>query len=439
MTIKTFEAVANGDALELRMYGVIGSRWDENAVTADAVARALKDAPNCKTITIKMSSPGGAAFEGLAIRSMLSAHPAKVICEVEGLSASAASIIAMSADVIKMHEGTAMMIHEASTYTGGDIQEHERAIAALTTLNDGMSALYAARSGLSKEDCAALMAAETWLTPEQAVEKKFADEVVKGKGKKASAAPTSFDLTPFNYRHAPAQFVAQAVVTPPVTPITAPEKTTAPLEKTTMSLALIATALGLDSSAEAAAVTSAVAKLQARIVATEGQLTELRTITGAQDNEGLRGAVLGHMEASKQLPALKATIEEQNKSIEDRDRAALFAADAADPQGRKLTPALLKLLESKSCSEVREYLAAAPHVVAVAAPVKKQPAVTATPGSTSDAVETLSHDGKSWEQMTPAEKHNLHATAPEIFAALKANHAERGSPRPPTTTQRASA
>jgi ATP-dependent Clp protease protease subunit len=434
MNIKTFEAVANGDALELRMYGVIGSMWSDSAVTADAVARALKESPNCKTITIKMSSPGGAAFEGMAIRSMLSAHPARVTCEIEGLAASAASVIAMGADCIKMHEGSAMMVHEASTMTGGDIQEHERAIAALTALNDGMASVYAARSGMDKTECLALMAAETWLTPSQAVEKKMADEVVKAK--QPSAAPTAFDLTPFHYRNAPQQFAAAATQE-----FTATAKQPPPLEKKTMSFARIATALGLDSSAEEAAVTGAVAKLQARANAAEAPLAELRSITGAQDVDSMIGAVRGFAEAAKQLPELKAQLAEQTKANEEQERASIVAADAVDPEGRRLTPALIALFATKPVSELKAFVAVAPHVVVMQQSAKKQPAVTssASVGGGSPASQIVTHEGKSWEQMTPAAKHNLHVDAPEIYAALKANHAERGSPRAQTTTQGASA
>lgn len=436
--MKPFEAVATGDTLELRMYGVIGSRWDENAVTATQVSRALKESPNCKTILIRMSSPGGAAFEGAAIRSMLAQHSAKVTCEVEGLCASAASIIAMAADTIRMHEGTAMMIHEASTITQGDAQEHRRAMDALTTLNDGMASLYAARSGMGKEECLTLMAAETWLTPEQAVEKKFADEVIKGK--QPPAAFFAFDLKPFGYRHVPDQFTA--AVKPPQ-------------ETKDMSLAQIATALGLDSSSDAAAALGAVANLQARTQAADQSLAELRALTNTADIAALTGAVRGLIEAAKQVPALQATIAEQKAAIEahavtaeEQKRASIFAADKADPKGRKLTPALEKFYAEKtedgkykrSVGEIEAFLAVAPHTAIVtqqAAATKpvvatQQPAVTST-GTAAPAAESgteiLTHNGKAWEQLEPAEKHNLYVDNPELYAALQANHAQRGKPR----------
>lgn len=442
--MKPFEAVAAGDTLELRMYGVIGSRWDESAVTANQVSRALKESPNCKTILIRMSSPGGAAFEGAAIRSMLAAHPATVTCEVEGLAASAASIIAMSADVIRMHEGTAMMIHEASTITQGDAQEHRRAMDALTTLNDGMAALYAARSGMPKEECLKLMAAETWLTPEQAVEKKLANEVIKGK--QPPAAFFAFDLKPFGYRHVPDQFTA--AVTPPQ-------------ETRDMSLALIATALGLDSTADAAAVQGAVGKIQARTAGLEKQLNELLALAGAQDHAGMLGALRGFMEAAKQLPALQATIDKQREQIakqeastDEQKRASIFAADAAAPKGRKLTPAMVSFWSEKdeagnykrSTAELEAFLKIAPVQVVVqnaqtATTQQQQPAVTSTgtaaPSGNSEHA-PVTYEGKTWEQMTFAARQDLFGDDKATYDALFADWKRRGSPKAPKQ-QRASA
>lgn len=439
---KTFEALSAGDTLELRIYGVIGSRWDDG-VTSSLVAAALQNAPNAKSILVRMSSPGGAAFEGNAIRSMLAAHPARVTCEIEGLAASAASVIAMSADTIRMHEGSAMMIHEASTWTEGDAQEHQRAIDALTTLNDGMASIYAARSGMDKKQCLKLMAAETWLTPAQAVEKKLADEVVAGK--QSAAAPMAFDLKQFGYRNAPEKFTAAAT--------TAPQ-----METTKMSLAQIATALGLDSAADAAAVMASLGKLQSQLGAAERPLAELRALTGAGDNVALLGAVRGIAETAKQVPALKSQLEaaagelaKQADAMEEQRRDAIIAADKADPKGRKLTPALETFWTEKdketgkakrSVAELEAYMAAAAHQVVVATTVvqpKVKTSVTPTAAATGGGgIEPVTHEGKTWEQMEPWEKQNLFVDLPEVYAALQANWKERGKPRA-QTSKRASA
>lgn len=508
---KVFEALANGQSLELRMYGVIGRRWDDNAVTSEAVSRALKENPSCKNILVKISSPGGAAFEGLTIRSMLAAHPAHVTTEVEGLAASAASVIAMAGDVIRMHAGSALMIHEASTMTEGDAQEHERAISALEALNDGMATIYAARSGMDKNKCREMMSAETWLTPEAAMDKGFCDEITAAK--QPSSATAAFDLGAFGYKNAPEWLAADGSKKRPKkiavgdritvsadmahSPEASGDGTVAEIstsalgirfdsmpdeihhwyvesevqrlppsaaksvqkqqftaiadqatqmEKPKMSLARIATALGLADSAEEAAVIAALGKAQARMTAAEGVLAELRAVASAEDNDALMGAVRGYKDAAAQLPALKAQVDAQAKSLEEQERSALFAADAADPAGRKLTPATQEYWKGRPVAELKSYLAVAPVVMPATAakttPSSQQntPASAAVSGATP---EKLTHDGKAWEDFTPQEKHLLfeNAATRSIYYALKANHAARGKPLPSKTnpSKRASA
>lgn len=411
------------------MYGPIGAGFFGEGVSADSISQALKNAPDCKHILLRISSPGGAIFDGLAIRSMLSEHSAHVVCEVEGIAASAASIIAMGADVIKMHEGSALMMHRASVATRGNVAEHAKAVNALTALDDGMASVYAARSGMSKDDCVHMMDSETWLTPAQAVDKKFADEVVPAK--KSASAPIAFDLRPFGYLNAPQQFTAQATLP-------------APLETKTMSFARIATAIGLDSSADEAAVISALGKVtsraEERAQALEAPLAELRTLTSTSSNEAMIGAVRGFEAAAKQLPEMQAKIEAAAKAAEEAKRAALLAADASDTKGRKLTPAMITFWATQPVATFEAFLAVAPHQVQVTQPGTPQPAVSSTGAAVSGgAPQILTHEGKSWEQMSPAAKHNLRVDSPDVYEALRANHAERGSPRAQPTTQRASA
>lgn len=425
---KPFEALTSGDTLEMRMYGPIGGSMFDGGISAERVSEALDQAQGCSHILLRLSSPGGAAFDGMAIRAMLSAHPAKVTCEVEGLAASAASIVAMGADVIKMHEGSAMMVHRASTFTGGDVAEHQKAINALTALDEGMAAVYAARSGASKDDCVHMMEAETWLTAEQAVAKKLADVVVPAK--KSSGAPTAFDLKPFGYRNAPKQFTASARV--------------ATQTETHMSLARIATALGLDGSAEEAAVIAALGNAQARKNAAESALAELRAVVSAETNEALLGALRGLQAAAAQLPEIKAQLAEQTKLNDEQERAAAIAADAADPKGRKLVPASIAFWSEKDkegnykypAAMFKAFLATAPHVLVVTpAAAAAQPAAAAS-GSSSEVVK---HDGKAWEDTAPIAKQALYESDRATYEALKANHIARGKPRAQAQQQRESA
>lgn len=110
-TIKhEFKAEATNDTTEITIYGDIGESWWNESVSANDVKNALEQVES-DTITIRLNSPGGDAFDGIAIYNQLKNHKAKVIVNVEGLAASAASIIAMAADELIMNTGSMMMIH----------------------------------------------------------------------------------------------------------------------------------------------------------------------------------------------------------------------------------------------------------------------------------------------------------------------------------------
>lgn len=415
--MKLFEALmlADDSSCELRMYGRIGKTLFDDGITAGQVGEALAKAPNARTLNVKLSSPGGAVFEGMAIRSMLSAHPAKVIVDVEGLAASAGSVIAMSGDTIRMHEGAAFMLHDSRIDTmGGNIAAHKRAIAAMESINDGAAAIYAMRSGLPKERVVQLMNEETWLTPAQAKELGFIDEVVPGK---SAPARMYFDLGSYGYQNVPPHIAAQLAAVPPRA-----------REKTTMGYERIAMALGLNADgAEEAAVLAAVTGMQTRLRSRDALLGELRTLTGKQDEAEMLGAVRGMAEGAAQVVLLTQQNTALTKQVEDSERAALIAADAVDAKGRKLTPALAKHFETRSAAELRAFLEVAPHVVVVGGQPAKQPgaSVTLEPGGAPPPAAPVLFEGKKWEELTAMAKHNLHEENLEMYDALRADYIAR--------------
>ncbi len=176
-----FRAETRGSVLELSILGVIGDRWwDDDAVSAKAIKRKLDDAGDVKTIRVLINSPGGDAFDGLAVQSLLKRHPARVEVEILGWAASAASIIAMAGDSISMHEGSMLMVHEAWTCACGNAKDFRSAAETLDKLNSSMLDVYARRTGRSREELSPIVSAETWMTSHEAVEAKFADAVIVG-------------------------------------------------------------------------------------------------------------------------------------------------------------------------------------------------------------------------------------------------------------------
>src|SRR5688572_26772936 len=97
---------------ELFIDDIIGGDWWFTGVTAKFVNKWLKENAKAKEILVRVNSPGGDVFEGMAIMNALKRADARVIIEVEGLAASSASFIAMAGDEVRIHKGAQMMIHE---------------------------------------------------------------------------------------------------------------------------------------------------------------------------------------------------------------------------------------------------------------------------------------------------------------------------------------
>jgi HK97 family phage major capsid protein len=178
----TIKAAAEGATLELALIGEVG--WEINA---SVLQRALVG--RTEDLTINLFSYGGDAIEGLAIYSMLARYPGKKRMVIDGVAASAASVIAMAGDEIVMPESSFLMIHEAwglAIGGSGDLRQQADLIDRIST---AYRQTYSARSGMSTEDVASLMAAESWLTAAEAVEFGFATEAAPAREIRSAAVP----------------------------------------------------------------------------------------------------------------------------------------------------------------------------------------------------------------------------------------------------------
>ncbi|EFK9360670.1 Clp protease ClpP, partial [Escherichia coli] len=127
---------------------------------------------------LRIHSPGGDIFEGLAIYNALKNHPAKKIVHIEGMAASMASFIAMCGDHIVMPENAMMMIHAPRGVTAGVSGDVRRFADLMDKLGDTMAETYAGRTGRSKQEITAMMEAETWMDGNECKANGFADEVI---------------------------------------------------------------------------------------------------------------------------------------------------------------------------------------------------------------------------------------------------------------------
>jgi len=163
---------------EIIIYEPIGEDWLGDGLTASRFDSELRALGDVSQITVRINSPGGAVFDGLAIYNILRRHDALVHVFVDGLAASAASIIAMAGDQITMGIGTQLMIHNPWSVQVGDSNDMRAAADTLDVIREGMLDAYEERTGLEREELLRMVDAETWLGPAVAVEKGFADDIV---------------------------------------------------------------------------------------------------------------------------------------------------------------------------------------------------------------------------------------------------------------------
>lgn len=180
---RAFNAVKLADSvLELNMLDIIGEDWwTGGGITSGRVKAALDANKDAKTIRVLMNSPGGDAFEGLAIQSLLKRTGARVEIEIIGMAASAATVIAMAGDSIAIHEGAMFMIHEAWTISMGTKRDMRQVADFLEKVDGSILAIYARRTGRTADEITPLVEATTWMTAQEAVDQKFATSVIPAK------------------------------------------------------------------------------------------------------------------------------------------------------------------------------------------------------------------------------------------------------------------
>ena len=171
-----FRAALRSDGVyELLVYEEIGENWwDGSGITAKGFKQELDGGGTYARIALRINSPGGDAFEGVGILNMLRAQGKPIDVYVDGLAASAASIIAMAGDTITMGSGAMMMIHNAWGMTVGNAAEHQKQVNALSAIDLSIAQAYADRTGQKLEDVKAMMDAETWMGAAECIAKGFA-------------------------------------------------------------------------------------------------------------------------------------------------------------------------------------------------------------------------------------------------------------------------
>jgi ATP-dependent Clp protease protease subunit len=205
----TTEFKARGTTGEIWLYDQIGESFWGDGISAKAFQKELTAMGKVNTINLRINSPGGDVFDGLAIYNQLKQHPARVVVDVDGLAASIASIIAMAGDEIRMAGNAMMMIHNPQGMAIGDSTEMQRVAALLNQVKGNLADTYAARTGQIRATLETWMEDETWFTAESAVQHGFADGITQ-----EQKVAASFEMLA-HFRHVPAALRKPRAVPPP--------------------------------------------------------------------------------------------------------------------------------------------------------------------------------------------------------------------------------
>ena len=170
--IKVKGAVVSNDDAEI--YDWLGY----DCVSPSKVEDALNDSD--EDVEVDIASGGGSVFAASEIYTMLKNYAGKVTVNIQGLAASAASVIAMAGDVVNMSPTSQMMIHKASTISQGNADDLAHDSKMMDVAGQSIVNAYGAKTGMDRDDILQLMANETWMTAQDAVDKGFADNVSVG-------------------------------------------------------------------------------------------------------------------------------------------------------------------------------------------------------------------------------------------------------------------
>lgn len=185
---------AGGDTAEIVIYDEIGPSFfsddKNNPASAKGFVNTLKALGDVKNIRVRINSPGGSAIDGLAIYNLLNGHDAHVEMIVDGIAASAASLIVMAGDHIVMPDNTFMLVHNPRGVAMGEPDDMRKAAEQLDTLRDSFAKIYADRTGLTVDAVKSLMDEDCLMGAAEAHRTGFADEVTSPVQAKAT-----FDLS----------------------------------------------------------------------------------------------------------------------------------------------------------------------------------------------------------------------------------------------------
>ncbi len=222
MPIRCFEGTAqphqpfwtvknSADEDEIEFYGFISEySWFDDDITPKLFAQELEKLQG-RPLTLRINSGGGDVIAASVIRAMLADYPGQVTARIDGLCASAATMVALAADKITMQDSAFFMIHDPGfsvMFATLDIDFMQGMLDTLKTVKGSLIDLYETRTGISRERLSSMMRNETWLSASEAVKLGFADESLSGG--KAAVTKEQVDNVIKNFVNVPAALLNAA-------------------------------------------------------------------------------------------------------------------------------------------------------------------------------------------------------------------------------------
>jgi ATP-dependent Clp endopeptidase proteolytic subunit ClpP len=183
--------------MKIYIYGTIGaSLWGPSVSAAEVIAQLEQDEDD--PVALYINSGGGDVFDGIAMYNAIKRHKGRVTVHVDGLAASAASVIAMAGDEIIMPANTMLMVHNPWTMAIGGADDLRKTANILDQTRDAIVTAYRDKTGMDEDDLRALLDDETWMSAADAVTFGFADRIdAPLEEEHASVAFASHDYSAF--------------------------------------------------------------------------------------------------------------------------------------------------------------------------------------------------------------------------------------------------
>lgn len=178
---KYFQLTQNDNEVDIQIYGDITSwNWFESDVSSYTLSKQIEGL-ECDKINVYINSYGGEVAEGLAIYNQLKRHKAKVKTVCDGFACSAASVVFMAGDERIMSTASLLMIHNAWTYASGNSKELRKQAETLDKITQASINAYMQEVNITEEELKQMLDDETWITPQEAIEKGFITAIVNEK------------------------------------------------------------------------------------------------------------------------------------------------------------------------------------------------------------------------------------------------------------------